>query len=329
MKNIKFLILIVISLSSFACADDLNYDFPGESENKVYIKSNNFTVNGYDKSVAQLMKTPIGLIYDGMSLQLPNVYSTFNAEDNITLKFVADESLVNVYNSSNKTDYEVFPEEWITFQNNEIVIPQNSIQAEGNVTFTINEEKITDMSVGKYLLPIRIEKISGNALVSENRNAYYFVLDVYQDDNIADIVIEDKGELLASDRSDWGMECFNSSIYGDTSNLFDNKEDGGGLTYSLQSGDGDKGFIVDMKKEYSNISGIYLVCSDAFFMLKNIDIYTSSDKDSWELQGNYKASEAKSTILFYSPIVARYLKFVVNEVGRYGADLTEINVLQK
>ena len=328
MKNINFFVLTIISLFFFSCTDDSDYDFSGESENKVYIKSNNFTVNGYDKSVAQLIKTPIGLVYDGMSLQLPNVFSTFAAEDNIVLKFVADASLVDRYNASNKTEYQSFPEEWVTFQNNEIVISQNSTKGKGDVIFTLNEEKINEMNIGKYLLPLRIEKISGNAIVSENRNTYYFLIDVYQDDNIPDIEIPNTGELLTEDRTGWKVECFNSSFSGDISKLFDNQE-GESLSYNLSSESGDKGFIVDMQKKYSDICGIYLLCYASFYMLNSIDIYSSLDKKSWELQGNYRASDAASTILFYNPIEAQYLKIVVKEVGRWGAYLTEFNVLQK
>lgn len=329
MKNTKFFLFIFLSLLCFSCADDLEYDFPGEDVNKVYIKSNNFTVNGYDKSIAQLVKTPVGIYENGLQMQLPEVASTFAVDEDIVLKYVIDPSFVENYNAANNTDYKTFPKEWVTFENNEIIIHKNTTRGESNVAFVTDDEHIVEMEDGDYLLPIRLEKISGNAILSENRNVHYFVVNVYQDDNIPDIEIPSTGELLMEDRTEWKVECFNSSFVAeDLSALFDNDEKRS-LSYNLGQEDGDKGFIIDMNKEYSNISGIYQVCSSISFLLSSVDLYTSIDKKSWELQGNYKAVDAKKTVSFYQPINARYLKFVVKEASRWGAYLNEINVYVK
>lgn len=329
MKNIKFVILMFFSLACFSCSNDVEYDFPGEDINKVYMKSNNFTVNGYDKSIAQLVKTPIGIYENGIQFHLPEVASILNAEEDIVLRYVIDPSLVESYNLTNKTDYKEFPAEWASFENNEIIIHKNSTQGEGNVSFVTNSELISEMEDGDYLLPIRLELLSGNAILSENRNVHYFVVDVYQDDNIYDIDITNEGALLTEDRSSWEIECFNSSFVStDISALFDNDEKRS-LSYNLKNVEGDKGFIIDMKKEYSNITGIYQVCSSISFLISSVDVYTSINKNDWEFQGNYKTIEAKKTASFYKPVNARYLKFVVKEASRWGAYISELNIYVK
>jgi hypothetical protein len=317
MKNIKFFLLIFWSLFCFSCADDLEYDFQGDDVNKVYIKPNDFTVNSYAKSTVQLIKTSIGIFQNGM--HFPEVSCILNADEDIVLKYVIDPSLVENYNAANKTDYKQFPIKWGKIENNEIVISKYSIQGKSNATLTISDEYLNEMEDGKYLLPIKIEKISGNAIISENRNVHYYVMDVYQDDdNIADITLENGGGLLAEDRTNWEVECFNSWFgAGDVAMLFDNKEDRS-IFFNLNKNETERGLIIDMKKEYSNISGFYQACSASYYLLKSADIYTSIDKSSWDYQGNYQVSEAKSSILFYQPIEARYLKLVVKETGFMG-----------
>lgn len=328
MKNIKFVILMFFSLACFSCSNDLEYDFPGEDINKVYIKPNNFTVNGYDKSFAQLMKTPIGAFQNG--IHLPEVASILNADEDIILKYIVDPSLVEMYNTNNKTNYKTFPEEWVAFDNNQIVISKNSTNGETNATFTINNDYISEMENGEYLLPIRLEMVSGNAILSENRNTHYFIITVYQDeDNIADIVLDNGGELLTEDRTGWKVECFNSWFgSGDPAILFDNKEDKS-IFYNLSRDEVEKGMIIDMQKEYSSISGIYQACLASYYLLKSAEVYTSVDKESWDFQGKYTVSESKATVLFYQPVKARYLKLIVKETGFMGIYLNELNVLQK
>jgi hypothetical protein len=328
MKNIRFFLLMIFSLFCFSCAEDLEYDFPGEDVNKVYIKPNNFTVNGYDRSTVQLIKTSIGVFQNGM--HFPEVSCILNANDNIVLKYVIDPSLVEKYNVENNTNYKGFLKDWGILENNEIIISANSTKGKSDVAFAVNNDYLNDIENGEYLLPIRIEKISGDALISENRNAHYFVINVYQDeDNIADITLEDGGELLTEDRTGWGVECFNSWFgAGDVTMLFDNKEDRS-IFFNLDRNETERGLIIDMKKEYSNISGFYQACSSNYYLLKSADIYTSIDKSSWDYQGNYQVSETKSSILFYQPIQARYLKLVVKETGFMGIYFSELNILQK
>lgn len=324
-RNIR-LFIYLLSLSCFmclSCADDESYDFLGDSVNRVYLRSLDNTVNGFDKASLNIVKTPVDIIYN--VLKFP-IYSTLSVNEDISVLFSIDNSLVENYNVKNNVSYKEFPLKMINLQNSELKIPSNSTVSEGLVEVEIQTDAVATLERGTYLMPITIANVAGNAKISSNRNTIYIIVSVSEDvDNIWDTPPSSKGKLLDIDRTNWTVSASNSIFFGDTKNLFDGNTNSF-IQYSISSYDDNTGFIIDLKQEYSNISGVYQYYYGNY-AVKESDIYTSLDGENWTHQGFYK-SLGSSDICFYSPVSARYIKTVVRATYGY-VYIRELNIYVK
>lgn len=327
-KNMR-LFIYLLSLSCFmclSCADDESYDFLGDSVNRIYLKSLDNTVNGFDKASLNLMKTPVDIIYN--VLKFP-VFSTFSANGDISVVFSIDNSLVKSYNIKNGVSYKEFPLKMINLQNRELKIASNSTVSESLVEVRIQTDAAATLEKGTYLVPITIASVTGNAEISSNRNTIYIIVTVSEDmDNIWDSNPLSKGNLLDIDRTNWTLTTSNSNFVGETNGLFDG-DINSYVQYSISSYDDNTGFIMDLKQEYSNISGVYQYYYTGSYAVKESDIYTSLDGENWTYQGLYKSlGSSVSDICFYSPVKARYIKTVVRSIFGY-VYIRELNIYVK
>lgn len=328
-RNIR-LFIYLLSLSCFmclSCTEDESYDFPGDSKNRVYIKSLNNIVNESNRASLDITRTPTNVISGVLKY---SVFSTIKANGEIGVLFSIDNSLVDSYNMRNKTSYKEISQKVINLQNSELKIPSNSTISEDMLEIGIHADAATDLEAGEYLLPITIGYVTGNAEVSSNRNTIYILLNVYEDlDNIWDTNTTSKDHLLDVSRADWTVNTMNSSFLGDTKKMFDG-DIYSYTQYSISSYDNNTGFIVDLKQEYSNISGVHQYYYDAGYAVKNSDIYTSLDGEDWTYQGHYKSFGGSiSDICFYSPVKARYIKTIVVRTASEYVYIKELNIYVK
>lgn len=326
----KYLSIISVLLLSvficFSCKDDEYYDFPGDDQNRIYFKTVSNTVNEYDKIKFEVLQTPNG-VFSG-KLEIP-VYSTMPADGDIFISLEADESLVADFNSNYDKDYKPFPVEAVSFSNNELRIPSNTLKSEGVFDLKINPDLLGGVEPGEYLLPLKIGNVNGNAAPSTNRNKVYIIITLSLDeDNIWNTAIDDKGSLYKEDRQGWEVTAFNSEFSGDTNLLFDGDESQRLRYYLSNVGESESGFIVDMKNPIV-LSGIYEKFYWSSYAISKSEIYTSLDNQDWTYQGAFEDFSDLSEIIFYTPVEARYIKIVVKDSSRYSFYINEFNVYVK
>lgn len=327
MKYINIITYLFISvLICSSCKNDEAFDFPGDAQNRIYFKTVENTVNGYDKLSIGAFKTERGVFCT--ELQLP-VYSTEPADGDIYVSVRINQNMVDDYNSDNGTDYSLFPVDALSIVNNNLRIPSNSMCSEGSFGINIDDEKLGTIESGVYLLPLTLSEVSGNAALSSNRSTVYLFIELSIDeDNIWDVTPENKGVFFTGERSEWDAEAFNSTFSGEPTPMFDGDEYTS-VRYSLQfEEDNEYSFIVDMQDKIGSIAGIYEKFDSRYQAILKSDIYTSLDNETWTYQGEYIASDETSEIMFYGLIEARYIKIVIKE-PRYSYQINEFNIYVK
>lgn len=326
MKNIRTIIaLLFLPCLIFTSCDDDVYDFQGDSENRVYIKPLDNTVNGFNRSKLSVIVTPLSVQKE--TLRLP-VSSTVPVKGDVSVSFTVDESLVAGYNLQHGTSYQAIPVKTVELKNSELTIPSGKMVSDNILEISVHDDEVANLS-GEYLLPIRIEEVVGNAVVSTNRNVSYVLVNVYADlDNIWDTPLSESaiGDLLTVDRAGWQVTATNSGF----SNIA-NMLDGNAYTneqYDVHLLDDNTGFTIDMLQEYSNITGIRQHFYSGGYSITSSDIYTSSDNENWTYQGHFNNRVEVANICFYAPVKARYIKTIVRAHSRY-VYIRELNIYTK
>lgn len=338
MKNRLKINSICIGLLSLSCAMFMScgneevYDFSGDSQNRVYLKSALNTVNGLDKASFLVTKTSTSVV-SNMKMKFP-VFSTLKANTSIEVNMLMDNSIVDKYNAINGTTFETLPDGMLTFVNQMATIFPDATMSKDSVEVTVDSEKVKSLPTGKYLVSLAIANVKGEGVsVSSNRNMTYIMLEVKEDaDNIWDITPDAsvRGTLLTESRLDWTASFANITMADDIKKGFDGDE------YSyffcrIDSYDDNTGFVLDMQKEYSKLSGIQKNFYGGSYAIKESDVYTSKNGTDWTFQGKYKnPGNQYSEIIFYAPVEARYLKFIVRSASSSSyLYVRELNVYTK
>ena len=326
-KNMRTIIaLLFLPCLIFTSCDDDVYDFQGDSENRVYIKPLDNTVNGFNRSKLSVIVNPLSVQKE--TLRLP-VSSTVPVKGDVNVSFTLDESLVAGYNLQHGTNYQAIPAKAAELKNSELTIPSGKMVSDNILEISVNDDEVANLSGGEYLLPVRIKEVAGNAVVSVNRNVSYVLVNVYADlDNIWDTPLSESaiGDLLTVDRTGWQVTATNSH-FSSIANMLDgntttNEE------YKVDLLDDNTGFTIDMLQEYSNITGIRQHFYSGTWSISSSDIYTSSDNENWTYQGHFNNNVTVANICFYAPVKARYIKTIVRAHSRY-VYICELNIYTK
>ena len=327
MKKTFYLFSVILSLALCSCGDDEKYDFPGDSVNRVYVKSPVNTVNGPDGSLS-VRETPVSLDKTSASF---SVACTLPASGEIKVTFSVEPSWVENYNQEKGTSYLPMPTEAIEIGNGTLTIPTGSMNSSDEVTISVVDNAISALEAGLYLVALEITEVAGgDAQISSNRSVLYASVNVYRDeDNIYDVTPDASvmGTLLADDRSGWELTALSSSFNGHVPNVFDGNT-GSNIGYDYSTLDDNTGFVMDMQKEYTNISGIHYNYYSSWgwvYAVTSADVYTSSDNQEWTYQGHIDSSLGTVPAIFYKPISARYIKTIVRETTSY-VYICELNI---
>lgn len=303
MKQYKLLGLLLLLTGSLltACSDDEHYDFPGDPDNKVYIKaigSSEFTITHTPVSDATNFEFQI----KAGCRMLPG-----NA---LTVDVTVDSSLVSTYNAAHGTRYKAIPADYFDYAGT--VIAADTMAAKNPIIVTLKEDKLKELkSEDSYLVPVKLSAVTGGALPSTNLNTVYAVITVQSDnDNI-----DDKGSVsgdLNTDRSGWTLfTSMNATPEADGGKVFD--DDASSSWSKSESSPFD--VIIDMGKSY-NVSGIYANYKYYGYydnpVIKNgTEIFVSEDNSTWTSMG--KVTKDDQNIAFYAPVKIRYIKWTVPE----------------
>lgn len=96
------------------------------------------------------------------------------ADEDETVVFELDESLIEAYNAKNGSEYEMLPSEYLDFKDGvEVVIPAGKTVAQ-SVEFTIHPYVTPNGET--YALPLRMRKVSGPVELVGNANSMLYLL---------------------------------------------------------------------------------------------------------------------------------------------------------
>lgn len=304
MKYYNYLPCLLLALFTglmASCSDDEHYDFPGDPDNKVYIKTGGTTE-------FTITHTPVS---DATNFEFEVLAGCRMIPGNaLTVDVTVDSSLVSSYNAAHNTKYKAIPADYFNYAGT--VIEADTMGAKNPVVVTLKEDKLKDLkSEDGYLVPVKLSTVTGGALPSTNLNTVYAVITVQSDNDNIDDKSSTNGELN-TDRSGWSLyTSLNAAPEADGGKAFD----ADASTSWSKSESSPFDVIIDMGKSY-NVSGIYANYKyygyyDEPVIKNGTEIFISEDNSSWTSMG--KVTKDSQNIAFYAPVKARYVKWTVPE----------------
>ncbi|WP_420187622.1 BT_3987 domain-containing protein [Bacteroides pyogenes] len=179
MKRIKFikpqywLMAFVLTACLAACTND---------DIKIgQVDEGNYTVSSEELAFindinGKRMFTVTEFRNEGSTELFVNVPKKASANSSVTATY--DKSVLDTYNANNNSDYEVFPEQHVTFDKEGIItLNAGEMKSSGlKISFTSNGTLSTDKS---YVIPLRMKVTSGNfKLAKEDETRLIFVKDL-------------------------------------------------------------------------------------------------------------------------------------------------------
>jgi hypothetical protein len=285
----------------------------------------------------KVLYTPIpnAVIEDYGDIDFP-VQITRELEADATITLAIDDSMVDVYNEKNGTNYKPLPASYYT----EVGGTQISLkkgETFGSFGFKVNEPyKLYEMSkdIDGFILPVKIVDVSSDDAglrVSDNFNVAYLIVAFNSFRNIKDVTetlvgtVHDKTGWSASANSSWSGFVGNLAIDGD-------------LNTSWASTMANSWLNIDMK-DTKTINGIRIACKYIYygyyyFYATGVTISTSDDNTNWTSQGNAsliinkKEDGVDSYVYFYGPIDCRYVRINVTETYQGFTGISEVDMIK-
>lgn len=174
--NITISLLIGICTSFFfSCADDISVN---SSINKqIYEGTNN--AYGFISTVNSVT-SPIELYNDKLSDVVELQFKITNPVESVTeVELVYDTNIKEEYNETHGTQFELFPADGISLEEEgKLLIAPGDVD-----TYTINMtiHKPDNIVDGTYILPIKVNKISGNIELAKGEDTLILLVKIYGD----------------------------------------------------------------------------------------------------------------------------------------------------
>lgn len=232
--------------------------------------------------------------------------TTQHGEMKATLTY--DSSLVEEYNTTHETTYEVLPEEFIQMENATLTLPEHAQSSIDPVTVTLTGD-LAQLTARRYLAPLRVKSSSMNS--SEELGTVYVAVET--EVNIIRTIesVDDMVGFPATGRTQWSADCSNYT------SLFD------GNTYSAGTLPGGSPTTIDMK-ETQMVTGL---CLGSWNTNIPISIEYSLDGENYSqagtpASGEYVSANSQTYVAFYDYVEARYLRLTpTSEIS-----LAEVNI---
>lgn len=232
--------------------------------------------------------------------------TTQHGEMKATLTY--DSSLVEEYNTTHETTYEVLPEEFIQMENATLTLPEHAQSSIDSVTVTLTGD-LAQLTARRYLASLRVKSSSMNS--SEELGTVYVAVET--EVNIIRTIesVDDMVGFPATGRTQWSADCSNYT------SLFD------GNTYSAGTLPGGSPTTIDMK-ETQMVTGL---CLGSWNTNIPISIEYSLDGENYSqagtpVSGEYVSANSQTYVAFYDYVEARYLRLTpTSEIS-----LAEVNI---
>lgn len=113
------------------------------------------------------------------------VFANSISDQNVTVSFKVDRTLVDAYNTAHGTSYELCPAEAYEFSKNEVILPRyNEVSSTAQLTLlsekmpvSVDEDGEPLVNQPQYLIPITIDEVKGDsrATIDQTGNTYYVI----------------------------------------------------------------------------------------------------------------------------------------------------------
>lgn len=293
--------LVSLALAFASCSDDETYDVVGNPNNLVY-----FNANASNTFECGIMRTEIGDLGTvkasfPVALQRPS-------EGEIVAKAVVDNSLIDAYNANNGTSYKALPEGIVDISQSEASIEAGQTSSQDTVSVKIDNSDFSKIENGEYLLPVRLEVVSGSGKGSESRGVGYVIVKALET-SLVNTTPSD-GDLKGTEQTDYAnWKCVSATGL--------NKDEFGGLftgdswNRKWNITENTATFTVDLQKE-KGITGVGVTC----YVMKSLSLSLSTDNASWIDLGTFTLDQLLGKdgyfVVLQGPVPARYVKMTIN-----------------
>ncbi|MEC5145678.1 DUF1735 domain-containing protein [Chitinophaga sp. 212800010-3] len=307
---------------------------------RVAFKTINVGLNGYQSGNTiplTINRTPAGDVFTPQQAQFGATLNTkFSA--NLSVGVTVDNTLIDAYNTSNKTSAVAFPAGTYNLLQQLVNIPAGAVTSTD--TFNVAPLNSGAFTPGKtYLLPIRI-KDEGPVAADPKNNAVYVSLTVKLQ-NIDPANGKVTGNQVA--RTGWNAIVSSTESYysqasaaaafdGDYATGWQSKVFGDNtpvFTLDMGSAHSVKGF--SFTPMYWNFYGSTYISAPT-----TMTVYSSTDGVNWTAQGDFSGTAPQGSttnpdfryIKFYQSVDGRYFRFVVTKYSGYAAGLGELQAFE-
>lgn len=326
-------VLLLLTCVFASCSKKDGFDIVGDGTNRVFFNTENYTVNNYNNFVFPVIHTPTGSL-GNIQATFP-VRSTQTVDNDVSVTYAVDYSLVESYNANRGTQYLRLPDGFLTLGSQSLTIPRGQVESSEMVNLSVPANKLAQLTAPAYLVPIKITTISGdgNTQISANQNTAYLVIrttvtNLYNGTVLADMT----GSTLIASRTGWTATVTPSTATtaGSFANLFDARTNTNWQASNWLVNNVSKPLPVtfDMASTRNNISGIRIHTNSTTYALTSVGVSTSTNGVDWVSQGVTAPSIASSYqyFKFYSPVSARYIRLDVQASRNVLMVLTEFDV---
>lgn len=320
MKNFKNIYLFagalaLCSVGFVSCDDDDEYDFPGDSHNRVYTADHSTTY--------KLVQTPAGAM-GSFECKIPAKCNQIASGD-IKVTLEVDHSLVDQYNAEHGTSFLPMPEEAIIIENPVMTIPAGQMASADTTKISLvdNQDILLTLTASEgYILPVRMTTVNGGggAPATSVKSTSYLTMTITNDAVNHDATLSDATGTPVADQSGWSVTG-NVNI-GNYSVYFDG-EPKNNITLDSES---DIELIFDMGQEYSfdaieakYASGWGSWISTYGSLSDGTTISISSDKTKWTSVAAIENAgwSGAQYVVFWGPLTARYIKLNIPATESY------------
>jgi hypothetical protein len=304
--NLKYFYtgLLILTVYIFsACSKDTTYDITGASANKVYVNTMSSYVNNIKYSV---LHTPVSSI-GNVTAKFP-ARCTQEAASDLKVTFEVDNSLIEAFNTANKTSYIPVPESLMVVTNNMLTIIKGELSSSDSITISVPAENLSQLTNTGYLIPVRIASVNdaGNTAISTNLNTVYVKITTSWSNTYNSSLIGDVVGTLVTPRTGWSATIDVTLYSGTLAQLFD----GSTNSYWQVRPPSKFNLVINLVNQYTGITGIRFNTNSTSYGFTQVIVYSSINGTDWTYQGTptLSTSSAYQYIKFYAPINAQYIK---------------------
>lgn len=315
---------LLVILYLFSGCSKKDYNFPGDEINRVFFNTENYTVNSYNSYTFTVLHTPVGDLGD-IKASFP-VRSTQAASNDVKVKYMVDNSLIEAYNTANGTQYLKLPDGILSVGGTELTIPSGKLSSVDSVKISVPAEKNAQLIASGYIVPFKIVSVtgSGNTQVSVNQNTAYLIIKTTVTNTYNSPVLTDMVGTLIANRTGWTATLDPTVSSGLLANMFDARTNTNWILNPAKA----CRLTVDMLTPKTRITGLRIHTNSTTYALTSANFSTSNDGTTWTSQGTAGLSivSAYQYVKFYSPVTARYIRVDITGWRSTQLVITEFDV---